>query len=326
MLYADLGDAFHLFPVLKKFVHNVVLFSVLAVLFVAVGVLALGGTGILRNVKYHLGMWDYTYTRVYEAADCKDVDVLFLGSSHCYRTFDTRFYATHGLRTFNLGTSNQTPLQTLMFLRLYLDSMSPHMVVIEVHPDCMKNDGVESSIYLENNMLPSIAMARMSFSTRNVKSVLSMGYSAVRNTLCGGYTSYVEVLEDEENRYIPGGYVERKGGVYRLEPHPPYYIDVKDYQVDALRECVSMLRERGVPYLLVEVPGTESLKAAYVGYDVFKEKVQCIDNYIALRPEGLCDTVHFYDDDHLNQQGVEMYNRCFYDSVLKPFMDKYVRL
>lgn len=307
---------------MKRFVHNVALFSLVALLGVAAGISLLGGTGLLRNVKYHLGMWDYTYTKMHEVAEYKDVDVLFLGSSHCYRTFDTRFYAARGLRTFNLGTSNQTPLQTLMLLRLYLDSLSPRLVVIEVHPDLMCNDGVESSIYLANNMMPSYELAQMSFSTHNLKSVLSMFYSAVRNTLWGEFSSFSEPLFDEENEYVPGGFVERKGGCYQPEPHQVVPIEIKDCQLDALRESVSLLRERGVPCLLVEVPGTETLQKAYEGHEEFVKQMQLIGNYYSPRPEGLCDTLHFYDDEHLNQRGVELYNPCFYDAVLKPFIDK----
>lgn len=298
----------------------------MAVMAVSVGIMLLGGTGVLRNVKYHLGMWDFTYTKMHEVTNYKDIDVLFIGSSHCYRTFDTRIFTSHGLCTFNLGSSNQTPLQTLMLLRLYLDFLSPRLVVIEVHPDLMCNDGIESSIYLANNMLPSFEMMRMSFSTQNLKSVLSMSYSAVRNTLFGGYSSYTEPLEDNENEYIPGGFVEHKGGFYRPEPHQPVPIVIKDCQLDALRECVTLLRKNGIPYFLVEVPGTEVLMGAYVGHEEFVRQMQSIGNYCSPRPEGLCDTLHYYDNDHLNQRGVELYDQCFYDSVLEPFFKKTLKL
>ena len=133
----------------------------MALLFVAVAVVVFGGTGILRNVKYMPQMWDFSRERLTEASRTKDVDILFLGSSHCYRTFDTRFYASRGLRTFNLGTSNQTPLQSEMLLHLYLDTLRPRMVVLEVHPDVVGNDGVESSIYLSGSLRPSVPLARM---------------------------------------------------------------------------------------------------------------------------------------------------------------------
>ena len=97
---------------------------------------------------------------------------------------------------------------------------------------------------------------------------------------------------------------------------------MKDFQLDALQKCLSLLSKRGIPYLLVEVPGTEALMDAYEGHEEFVRQMQRAGNYFYLRPNGLCDTLHFYDDDHFNQRGVELYNRCFYDSVLKPFIDK----
>ena len=40
----------------------------------------------------------------------EDVDIVFVGSSHAYRSFDPRFFAREGLTTFNIGTRAQTPL------------------------------------------------------------------------------------------------------------------------------------------------------------------------------------------------------------------------
>ena len=289
-------------------------------MFIAAGVLALGGTGVLRNVKYHLGMWDYTYTRVHEAADTKKVDVLFLGSSHCYRTFDPRQYEVCGLRTFNLGSSNQTPMQTLMFLRLYLDSLAPRLVVIEVHPDGFWNDGVESSVHLANNMLPSVPMARMAFSMRNVKSLLSMFYSAFRNGLCSDYERFEECTYDDENRYVSGGFVERIGGCYKSEPHQPKEIVVREENLRTLRRCVALLSERGIPCLLVETPGTHDLMDSYRGHSRFEELMGEEAPYVPPMTEGLVDTLHFCDGDHRDLRGVELFNARFRDSVLIPFM------
>src|SRR5690554_458534 len=63
----------------------------------------------------------HTETRLKEVKSFGDVDILFLGSSHAYRGFDTRIFKKAGFRSFNLGTSAQTPLQTQILLRRYLD-------------------------------------------------------------------------------------------------------------------------------------------------------------------------------------------------------------
>ena len=286
----------------------------LALLFVALALMALGGTGLLRNVNYHRGMWDHTLSRTAEADTCQGVDVLFIGSSHAYRTFDPRILASRGLRMFNLGSSNQSPLQTRMLLQLYLDAMAPRLLVVEVHPDMVENDGVEAAVHLGNNMRPSLPMARMVVATCNAKAVLSMCYSAFRNSV----DPLPQDAVDEENVYVDGGYVEYRSGTYRPEPHAPHTIDFRREQLDALRDCVEMARRRGIACLLVEVPGTQALMDSYSNLDEFAARMQALGDYRFLRPEGLCDTLHFYDDDHLNQQGVELYLPLLCDSVIIP--------
>ena len=305
---------------MKRFVHNVVLFSAMAVLFVAAVVVLIGGTGALRNVKYMPRMWDFSHERLVEASQTKDVDVLFLGSSHCYRTFDTRFYASHGLRTFNLGTSNQTPLQSEMLLQLYLDTLRPRMVVLEVHPDVMCNDGVESSIYLSGCLRPSVPLARMVFSTHNVKAILSALCSTVHNCLPQAEGKSATTT-DSNNLYIPGGYVEYVGNQYN--PTLEYSIDIKlsNRQINATKRIVGLLTEKGIPYLLVEAPGTEALLHLYRNHDAFAAAMQELGPYVAPRPQ-LTDSLHFYDEDHLNSAGVALFNAYFYDSILHSYYDK----
>ena len=102
------------------------------------------------------------YFRTKELKKYNDLDVLFLGSSHAYRGFDTRFYENYGLNVFNLGSSSQTQIQTNILVERYLDSLNPKIVIYEVYPGTFMNDGVESSVDLlingENDMR-SIEMA-----------------------------------------------------------------------------------------------------------------------------------------------------------------------
>src|SRR3972149_6768649 len=40
----------------------------------------------------------------------QNYDLIFLGSSHCYRCFDPFVFQKFGLTTYNLGSSSQTPI------------------------------------------------------------------------------------------------------------------------------------------------------------------------------------------------------------------------
>lgn len=292
-------------------------------LFVVLGVVALGGSGKLRNVVYRLGTGDYTHTRIGEAEKVQGVDILFVGSSHAYRSFDPRYYAGKGLRTFNLGSSNQTPLQSEMMMRLYLDKMRPRMVVMEVHPDMVEGDGVESAIMLANNMKPSVEMACMAIETRNVKAVLSMLYSAVCNTLGRDFRRYEEPLSDAENEYVAGGYVARKGGSYEAEEARPVEIRLNPLQVRATEKIVEMTGRRGIPCLLVKVPDSRTMSRSYANIKEFEERMSSIGPFRSIEVAALSDTLHFYDPTHLNQAGVELFEEIFYETVLVPFMDKH---
>ncbi|MBP7450977.1 MAG: hypothetical protein KA817_13150, partial [Flavobacteriales bacterium] len=78
-----------------------------------------------RNIKYARGGYGHLHTRLQEAEHVGPVDILFLGSSHAYRGFDPRVFRAHGLTTFVLGSSAQSPLQTKVLVERYLDRMRP---------------------------------------------------------------------------------------------------------------------------------------------------------------------------------------------------------
>lgn len=310
---------------MKRFVHNVVLFVLLATAAVAAGVVALGGTGRLRNVVYHLGTGDCTHTRIAEIGAVHDVDILFVGSSHAYRTFDPRYYAEKGLRTFNLGSSNQTPIQTEMLLRQYLDTLRPKIVVMEVHPDMVAGDGVESTIGLANNMKPSAELMRTALKTRNVKAILSVFYSGVRNGCGRAIDTYEELRSNDENEYIAGGYVARRGGRYVPEPIVPETIEMNPDQLEATGRIAGMLGSRGTPFLMVKVPDSRAMSSSYIGIDRFDASMEAIGAYSRIEIDDLVDSVHFYDPTHLNQAGVDLFEEIFYDTVLEPFINQHKR-
>jgi len=90
------------------------------------------------------GGYGYTLTRFREAADCRDIDILFLGSSRCYYSFAPHVFDRLGLKTFNLGSPSQTPLNSLYLLNRYYDQLNPRLVVLEVNLHVLTKDGLEA--------------------------------------------------------------------------------------------------------------------------------------------------------------------------------------
>ena len=120
---------------MKQFLLKLLLFAPFAVLFY-VGMVILWGelapVPLKKNLIYNRGTFGHTFSRLGEAKHTTNVDVLFLGSSTAYRGFDTEFFREQGLKTFNLGSSSQTPTQPHLLLKKYLDGLHPKLVVYEV--------------------------------------------------------------------------------------------------------------------------------------------------------------------------------------------------
>jgi hypothetical protein len=86
------------------------------------------------NFSNKKGGYGYAYSRLEEVKNYSNIDILFIGSSHAYRGFDPRIFEKNGLKTFNLGTSAQTPLQTEILLNRYLEKLNPKMIIYDVYP------------------------------------------------------------------------------------------------------------------------------------------------------------------------------------------------
>ena len=85
-----------------------------------------------RNLRYKSK--SIIQYKLEDLKDEQDLDILFIGSSHCYRGFDTRIFKEEGLETFNLGSSSQTPKETNLILNKYLPQLRPKLIIYEVFP------------------------------------------------------------------------------------------------------------------------------------------------------------------------------------------------
>src|SRR5437870_3052083 len=61
------------------------------------------------------------------------IDLLFLGSSHCYRSFNPAIFDEKlGTNSFNMASPSQSPLTSYYVLKEVLKRQSPKIVILEV--------------------------------------------------------------------------------------------------------------------------------------------------------------------------------------------------
>lgn len=256
------------------------------------------------------GGWDYNLTRFREIKNYRNLDVVFVGSSTCYETYDTRFFKENGIHSFNMGSANQTPLNSYFLLKNYYNSLSPKVIVVDVTPDNLTSDGLEGFSSLVVNLPASYSMVQMCAS---VKSIYGWN-TLLRDYLISRSINAYENLTQEEiknKKYILGGYVEDTSSQCSdLTGITPSTICVKETQTKYLQKMILDFPDSKFVLIIQPLP-----KETISSYKNFTEVVNSLDsiasvnkvhfyNYSSLPYDSYKD---FFDEHHLNAQGVEKF-------------------
>ena len=295
---------------MKRLLKHTILFALVALVAYPVLLCLLGDLGWVRTARTEMANRGFLNSRIKDIRNYRNVDVLFLGSSHCYRTFDTRFYRSQGISCFNLGSSNQTPVQTYVLLKAYLDSINPRFVVFEVHPDIMKNDGIECAVDLLMNTPMTCEATKMAWRTGNMKVINTWLYSLYNQKIRHRLESFHEEPTMDDAEYIPGGYVEINTKEFERKRYSRHNLFIRPEQMEALKQCLNLLKEHNIPYMLVEVQDAYQLRSAFKNHEWFENKMKALGPYrYKLLP--LVDTVHFCNSNHLFKPGIKLFNQDF---------------
>lgn len=306
---------------MKKFLKSLIQFTIFTgimylVLLFAWGSLLPGKCSF--NLNYRIGSYGHMYSRLQDVKKVKNIDILILGSSHAYRGFDPRIFQKYGFSAFNLGSSGQTPVQTELLLKKYLEKINPKMIIFEVSPLIFSTDGVESALDL---------IANDTIDSHTIKMSIELNHLKVYNTLLYGLFSqlvnlnagYREPLARRDDTYIPGtGYVEKK-----LKYNDENKADDKRYVINKkqllyFKKVVDMINSKNISLLLVQAPVTSTLYKSYGINARFDNIMEQNGNYINYNNRiDLDDSQHFYDLHHLNQWGVTLFNQMVIEDIIK---------
>jgi len=269
-----------------------------------------------KNLNYKLGDTGHMHTRLKEVKTQKDVDLLFLGSSLTYRGFDTRMFKQEGYKAFNLGSSSQTPIQSLLLAKRYLKQLNPDFVLCQVDPEAFAADGVESSLDIianENNDKYSLQMA---FKIGNLKTINAFIYGCYRDLFNRNSDFFEEPIKNGDS-YIKGGYVQKEMSFATAQTIPSYEFKFDKQQKESFEELLTLMKDQDVSYMLVYPPVSSSAYFACKNRSYFDSCMHTYGNYINYNERiELNDSLAFYDAFHLNQQGVIKFNQKVLNGLL----------
>lgn len=299
---------------MKQFLKSLLQFTTFATLLYVVLIFLWGDyapTKFKKNLNYKIGFGGHLFTRLQEVAEQDPVDVLFLGSSHAYRGFDVRIFERAGIRSFNLGSSGQSPIQSTLLLDRYLAQLKPRIVVFEVFPRTFCSDGVESSLDMIANAKNDWDSMFMALRQGNARVFNTLIYGLWMDTI-GRNAAFSEPAKRGRDLYISGGFVERMPNLPGVEIEtnfPPEEWEINETQFEEFDKMVDRLEAAGITLILIQAPITKAYFNSYTNNDEFDRRMNVYGNYYNFNHLiNLDDGLHFYDSHHLTQVGVELFN------------------
>jgi len=239
-------------------------------------------------------------------------DLIFLGSSHCYRCFDPRIFNDYGLKAYNLGSSSQSPLNSYSIIK----KLIPHTkhIILEVYPVTINTSGKESYLDLYKDIADYKMLLDMAW---NLNDISCFNLLFLKPMLDYSNRNYVVA---QDNFY--DGYVEtdmpRRGNVkyktYVIQP------EIADKQFRYLNMIIKLCKKNNIRLDLVYAPVPRELvikNEDYVINNISKIAMAGDINFYNMgRNHELDSKEHFFDDDHLNQKGVTIFNTLLIRQIL----------
>lgn len=255
----------------------------------------------------------HTCERYREIDHYKDIDILFVGSSHVYRGFDPRIFREKGYSVFNMGTSSQSPLNSYFLLKNYFHILKPKLVIMELYPIILTLNGKESAFDIISNVPLSLETLNMALAVRDVQALNLLLVKFIDTHVFGN--RYIQQYVPGE-AYVSGGYSETLLKKTRVTPSikDKTTLTVNARQIDYLEEIVRFVQQQNCKIVFIIQPVTEMHEKSFDNYrEVIGRTSEIAGKYsVDMLDFGqtmkLDSDKHFLDDDHLNQQGVALFN------------------
>ncbi len=274
---------------------------------------------IARNY-YSPGWSGQSMRRFREIEKYKDIDILFIGSSHCSRSFDPRTFSRLGVTSFNMGSDSQAPLNSYYLLKKYFDRLNPKLVIFEIYPAILEFDGLEGYYDLLVNLPMSKEIIQMGVAVNNPQAI-----NALVTRAAFSITNSIEDIRQNEIRnetYIKGGYlyaeIVHAGDNFGLSRD----INISETQIKYVHRIIDFIKKRGSEILMLVAPIPNERREVMTNYEAVSGRIGAIaDNhdigyYDFNKSLNLDTRDQFRDYHHMNANGAKVFSYALIDSLL----------
>lgn len=273
-----------------------------------------------NQIYYPRLRWDDFYK-----ADKNSLDVLFVGSSHCYRAFNPLVFDSLTLKkSFNLGSSAQTPVTTLFVLEEAFKTQKPEIVVFEIFPGVWKSKNYSTSAKFNYEFIRSsdIRKKMLMSGFKDVKEAFQLNFlisrykRIVRYGMKGLFRSS---LKSPDFDYVSKGFV----GTYKSNKSSfkewTYNLDkIEKKQIEYIDKIKKFCADQDVKLCFVINPYNPDYLTKCQNYKDVHEMALTITKGYKLIDFNMLDfsfdpNVDFYDSGHTSYKGADKLTKYFAD-------------
>lgn len=265
---------------------------------------------IYRIVQGVVWKGGHTYHRFLHFDINKKYDILVFGSSRANRGVNPAVFETAGLNVYNLGTDDQTPLNTCVLVHNYVKRENCRLVIIDLYNKVASQTGFLSSSDLIQNLNKDKPAMDMAIA---IKDVRALNLLTIRTLLKNAQPDY----HVADNLYK--GFRSINDTVKTLSEHT--FAHPLPGQLEALKETVEYLNEIDVPVVLLNqpMPLVEDNSQQLEFNEMVHESLKGLKYlYYDLSHEEFLNRSHFADIEHLNSKGADIYSRYILEEIILP--------
>lgn len=249
---------------------------------------------------------------LHEFKKAEEYDLIIIGSSHAYRGYDIRKFNAAGYKSYNLGSSNQNIINTYVLVENLIPKGWTGRLILDIYEETLVNESIESTVNLIANVKEGALARKIAFKSRDVRCI---------NMLTARLFTE-DLPEYEDGSYKGSGYCSRTDKLSPDFVKPPMQkFKPSDKALEYFKKLLSLLKERNIEYVITIHPTPDTGNLA--NHKAFLKVVEPVINVYnatflnCAYQLDLSPIDHFYDETHLNQAGVDIYNAWLIDKLKK---------
>ncbi len=276
--------------------------------------LKVGGNKLVYRAVQGLvwkGGFTYDRFRLFDAE--KKYDVLVFGSSRANRGIDPKQFENAGFTLYNLGTDDQTPVNTKVLVKEFVKPGKCRLVIIDLYDKVFAQNPLESNSDLIQNLNSDFNALKMTMAADDVRAFNQFGVRLCLNNASPEYKA---------DGILYNGFRSLESDFHYSDDQHIYIR--KESHIKAFDEVLQYLQEIQVPCLLTCQP----LPYRPVNHHQFIKDIQpLLDKYhLTLYDftdmKNIVNPSGFADMSHLNARGAQRYSDFLLDSLVKDILEK----